>query len=201
MREPLVVRQLRDKYARLRGQWETAEQSIEDVEGLQAIISASDRIDAQKAALQESMDHIVHVVRLWAPSFDPKRVAPIYPLPRFAPHGEISGAAYTILGEALVPLRTREIARLVAAKLGRDTDARSLARLDSAIHNALAQYVERGLIYVSGSPKRWSVEPPPDAEDVAEADVDPDAASSPSSAQKRAAWPPAGRPRRTGRRY
>lgn len=150
---------LKDKLARTKGEIETAEQSVEDMHGLDAIMSAWARIDTQKRELRKTIYHLVAVIRLWEPDFHPATVQPIVTRHRSVPNGTISQEAFAVLRDAGRPLRTREIARRVAKRLGRDLDNRSLARLDSAISGALTPQVSRGAVMVSdGPPKLWRLQ-------------------------------------------
>ena len=152
----IAIRALKDKLARTKGELETAEQAVEDMHGLDAIMDAWRQIDERKKVLRKAIYHLVAVIQLWEPEFTPIAVAPIQPRVREYGNGTISQEAYAVLRDADRPLKTREVSRLVAARLGRDLDERGVARLDIAISAAFASKLDRGLIAVSATqPKKW----------------------------------------------
>ena len=152
----IALRALKDKLARTKGELETAEQAVEDVHGLDAIMDAWRQIDERKKGLRKDIYHLTAVVRMWEPTFNPVTVEPLLTRSRHSANGTIAQEAYAILRDADRPLRTREIARQVAGRLGTDLDVRTLARFDSAIYSAFTAKLERGLIAVSPTkPLKW----------------------------------------------
>lgn len=153
-----LVKTLTRKYAQLSGEYEFAERMVEDASGLDAIIAATERSDQRKKEIDEKLEAIETVIWLFDPEWDPAAVRPKYPRMTYAPPKAISRAAYAILRDASVPMTTREIARIVASRLGyREPSERDMARIDTAVHGVLSKKVGRTIEIVSENPKRWAI--------------------------------------------
>ena len=87
MPSKVLVLGLERTFARLLGEFETAEQQIEGAYGLKEITEATARIDRRKAEITEALGHLTAVIRLFVEDWDPTDVKPIYPAPRSAKNG------------------------------------------------------------------------------------------------------------------
>jgi hypothetical protein len=154
----IVISQLTDRYARLLGAYKFADRFIEDVEGLQAIQEATAKIDEYKLELKSQMSDIAGSIRQFDPSFNVASIRPIRPKRQQFAYGSVSKAVYATMREEARPLKTREISKLVAAKMGLPLEERALFRFDAMVYNALLPRVGF-TIQVEGDPKQWSLFP------------------------------------------
>src|SRR5205814_3319400 len=90
----------------------------------------------------------------------PSGIRPNFPRKRHLKPGTISRATYAILRDAKIAMTTREIARVVASRLGYEKPGeRDVARLEGAIYIALMDRVGTTLQIASKNPIRWSLIP------------------------------------------
>jgi hypothetical protein len=158
MAKPLVIHALERKYARLLGEYEVAEQEVEPVVGLSAIIAATEQIDRRKKEINEKLINLEESIWLFDPQWDPARITPVHARRRTRKPGDISRTAYGVLREAREPLTGRQLAREVASRFKLEgPDERAIARIESAIHNALRTKLGRGVYLYEGTPRRWAV--------------------------------------------
>jgi hypothetical protein len=113
-----LIKTLTTKYAKLLGEHEFADRMTEDAIGLEAIIEATNRCDARKKDIEQKLAAVETVIWMFDAEWDPARVRPNYPRKRYAKPGAISRAAYAVLRDAKIPMTSRRIARVVAARLG-----------------------------------------------------------------------------------
>lgn len=155
-----LVKTLTTKYAKLLGEYEFAERTVEDAVGLDAIIEATNRCDARKAEIVEKLEAIETVIWMFDEGWDPAIVRPNYPRKKHLKPGAISRAAYAILRDAKFPMTSREIARVVAERLGYGKlEEREMARIDNAIFNAMSDRTGKMTMIVSRDPTRWALIP------------------------------------------
>jgi hypothetical protein len=161
----MVVGLLAKKYARLKGELEVVERTIEEAIGLSAIIEATKRIDQRKLEINEALEHLEEVIWLFNVGWNPAAVEPIYPRQIKYKPGAISRGALNILRLATAPMTTREIAKEVAKALDvKDLNESKLTSIDSAVATTLAKRIGKSIQVHAGPPRRWSVKP---AEEVA----------------------------------
>jgi hypothetical protein len=100
--------------------------------------------------------HLGAVILMFAPDTDLAAIAPIRP---YKPHRERwSRTALRILRTANHPLRATELARLVMSAHGVDpNDEARLFSISCGLQAVLGRLARRGMIAVSGKPRRWSV--------------------------------------------
>jgi hypothetical protein len=152
-----VVSKLTKEYARLQGRYEVIEREIEYVVGVKQILAEINRIEGVKRGMRARLDQIAAIVMQLEPGWQRERVDAIYPRDRKP--GVLSKVVYEILRRAKEPLKTREIARLAAAKLDIEPIQRELLKLESAVQNALKLRVGKTIIIASEKPIRWAVMP------------------------------------------
>lgn len=151
---------LERQYAIALGHFEAAERAVETIVGLKAMIEADARITAEKKKLREKMDRIAHLLRVQVdPDWEPGHIRPIRPRKTVRRQGALSIAAYKALKVAKAPLKTREIANLIAPELGvAPSDYRQINRIDVAVRAALLARAKDGMVVLhEGSPARWSI--------------------------------------------
>lgn len=146
-------------YAIALSRYERAELATETVVGLAALEAADRQIIAERKVLREKMDRLSYLLRLQVdPEWNDDHIRPLH-VPRHDRHGQIAKAAYRVLKAATEPMRTREIARLVAPMLGVEGE-KEIARIDSAIATTLKKRADEGSIdRIEGKPVRWFVQP------------------------------------------
>jgi hypothetical protein len=155
---PQVITTLTKKYARLLGDYEIAEQEIEPVVGLDAILAATARIDQRKAEITETLAALEIVIWLFDPNWDPARVNPRHTRPHIRKNGEISRTAYAVMRDAGRSMSGREIAKKVAEKFEIQLpNERELARIESSILNVFTMRIGETVELHEGSPRRWSL--------------------------------------------
>jgi len=153
-----VISALTKKYSKLLGEFEFAERQVGDAFGLKAIIAATERSDRRKREIEEQLEALETVIWLFDPEWDPALAEPNYPRMPHKKPGEISKAAYCVLREAESPMTSREIAKIVAARLGyRELAERDLARIDSAVYTAFAARVGKTIRIADQHPRRWAL--------------------------------------------
>lgn len=152
-----IVSKLTKEYARLLGRFEVIDREIEYVVGVEKILSEIDRIEREKRQMRARLDQIAAITTQLDLSWRRERVRPIYPRDRKA--GVLSRIVYTILREAQMPLKTREIARLAAERLGVQPIQRELIRLENAVSNALKERVGKTIVIAAEKPIQWAVMP------------------------------------------
>jgi len=148
------------KYAIALGRYEVAEHAVETLVGLKAIEEADLRIQRERAKLKTEMERIAGTIRrLSDPDWTPDHIRPLQLLKSPRRAGEVSKLTYRIMREEKPSHTTNELAHKVAAKLG-VADSRQIARLRSAIHNALDSRATAGqVIKEPTKPIRWSIKP------------------------------------------
>jgi hypothetical protein len=152
-----VISMLTKKYAHLLGEFEVAERAVEDAHGLDAIIEATNQVDKRKQEINNILAAIETVIELFDPDWDPARVRPNYPRKSTKP-GTFSRIAYAVLRDAAVPMTSREIARVVASRLGHEKlEEREINRIDLAIYNTFSGRVGTTVKIVSQNPIRWTM--------------------------------------------
>jgi hypothetical protein len=160
MAGPLVVSLLTKQYAKLLGELEFADRPVMDTDGLAAFDEAVYRAASQKREIEEKLAAIETVIWMFDADWDPSAIRPNYPRKRHAKVGAISPAAYGILRDAKVPMTTRDIARVVAARLRYEKpEERDIARIDSAVNVALTKRVGVTVQIVSKNPIYWELIP------------------------------------------
>lgn len=152
-----VVSKLTKEYARLQGRYEVIEREIEYVVGVKQILAEINRIEGVKHGMRARLDQIAAIAMQLDPRWQRECVDAIYPRDRKP--GVLSKIVYGILRKAETPLKTREIARLAAAKLGIEPIKRELLKLESAVQNALKLRIGKTIIIASEKPIRWAVMP------------------------------------------
>lgn len=160
MSNPILVQLERD-YAIALSQYERAEEATETIVGRKALEEADRQIIARRKALKEKMERISYLIRAQVdPEWTPGHIRPHH-VRKTERRGGIAKAAYKVLKAAAEPLKTREIARLVAPVLGVDpSDLKAIMRLDVAIHSTLtARHSEGEVERIEGPPVRWRVRP------------------------------------------
>ncbi len=119
--------------------------------------ASSDRV-----RLMADLAHLAAVIHMFSPGEDVEAIPLIRP---YNPHGAVRGRLWSrmaldVLREAGEPLATLEIARRIAKREG-VTDRRVLKSIECTLHAVLPK--RASVLRVEGSPKRWSVKPPPAA--------------------------------------
>jgi hypothetical protein len=162
MSSPREIRaKLERDYAILLSKYERAEIAVETIVGLQALEAADRRIAAQRKVWREKMDKLSYLLRLQVdPEWTDGHIRPLHERKSRA-KGDISKAAYRILKAAREPLKTFEIARLVAPSVGVDqADFRAIAKINSSVSGALTRRADEGMVdRFEGPPIRWAVRP------------------------------------------
>ncbi|HEY3778278.1 MAG TPA: hypothetical protein VGL35_09480 [Rhizomicrobium sp.] len=151
------VNLLTKEYARLLGRYERIEREIEYVVGVENILNEIDRITREKRQMRARLDQIAAIVEQLEPGWVRERVRPISP--RKNKIGTFSKIVYQILRETKKPLRTREIAWLMAARLKIKPDDQELRKLDAHVMGALRPRIGKTIIVVSEKPRQWAVMP------------------------------------------
>jgi|GEM_PF-2257705 len=154
-----AISKLTRTYALLLGRYEFIEREIEHVSGIDNMLREINRIDRAKAEMLTKLDHLAAAAKMIDPAWRREAVGPIYPRKTDEHSNSVSMTAYRVLREAEGPLRTREISRRVAAKLGIELCERELARLDRPIHSSLRKKVGRTILVSEDRPIRWSLMP------------------------------------------
>lgn len=156
-----VVSLLTKQYARLLGELEFADRSIMDTgAGLAAFDEAIYAVAALKKEIGEKLAAIEVVIWMYDENWDPSAIRPNFPRQRHLKPGAISRAAYAILRDAKIPMTTREIARVAAARLGyANADEREITRIEGAVYGALDKKVGVTLEIVQREPIRWQLIP------------------------------------------
>ncbi len=155
-----VIFALVKKYAKLLGEYEFAERMTEDAVGLDAIIEATNRCDVRKKEITEMLSAIETVIWMFDEDWDPAAVRPNYPRKKHLKPGTISRAAYAVLREAKSPMTSREVAHVVADRLGYGKpEEREMARIDLAIYNVFMKRVGTAIAIVDRDPTRWALIP------------------------------------------
>jgi hypothetical protein len=149
-----VVSALTKEYARLRGRYEVIEREIEYVVGVENILKETQRIELERFQIQKRLDEIAALVHGLDPTWVREKVKPIYPNRR--EHGSFARVAYQILREAKSPLKTRDISRIAAERLGIEPIQRELNRLDNMVMGVLKPRIGKTVIVLSGKPRRWA---------------------------------------------
>jgi hypothetical protein len=159
------VRDIRVKlerdYAIALSRYERAEIAVESVVGLVALEAADKRITAYRQVLKEKMARLSYLLRLQVdPEWTDDHIQPLHER-KSRRQGQISRAAYRVLKAARTPLKTHEIAHLVAPSLDVDrTDHRAISKISSAIAGTLTRRWEEGMVErLEGPPIRWAVQP------------------------------------------
>jgi len=155
-----LIKTLTRKHAQLQGEYEFAERMVEDAYGLDAITEATNRCDQRKTEINELLAAIETVIWLYDPDWDPAKVRPNYPRNKHLKPGAIARTAYSVLRDAKFPMTSREIARVVAGRLGYGKlEEREMMRIDSAVYSALDGRVGKITMIVSNNPRRWAIIP------------------------------------------
>ena len=156
----IVISMLSKKYAKLLGEFEFAERAVEDAIGLDAIIEATNRCDANKKEISEKLAAIETVIWLFDANWDPAAVRPNYPRRTVSNPGKMAKAAYAVLRDAKVPMTSREVARVVAVRLGYEKiEEAEMKRIDLDIYNVFTKRAGTTLMIASRSPIRWALIP------------------------------------------
>ena len=155
----MAVGQIAKKYARILGQIEAIEQEIEEVQGIDNMLSEITRIEGAKAEMRTQLDHLAAAAVLLDPKWDRKSIVAIRPYRKVGKHGSVTRQAYIVLSESDAPMRTREIARKVASRLNREATEKTLVSLGTAIHTALKMKIGQTVTLVSEAPCRWELLP------------------------------------------
>jgi len=113
-----LVKTLTTTYAKLLGELEFADRTVMDTDGLAAFDDAVYQVGIRKKEIEEKLAAIETVVWMFDPDWDPSGIRANYPRKRYLKSGTISRAAYAVLRDARVSMTTREIARVVACRLG-----------------------------------------------------------------------------------
>lgn len=143
-------------YAIALSEYERAELPTETIVGLAALEAADKRIQARRRVLKEKMEHLDYLLRLQVdPEWTPHHIKPLHTFKRER-QGQISKATFRVLKSAKEPLRTREIARLVAADLGVEMEERQISKIGAAVYGALKARLKAGEVEeIAGPPVRW----------------------------------------------
>lgn len=148
-------------YAILLSRYERAEVAVETIIGMAALEAADRRIVAQRKVWREKMDKLSYLLRLQVdPEWTDDHIKPLHERASRR-KGEIAKIAYRVLKAARTPLKSRELAHLVAPSVGvEQSDFRVIGKLASAIHNTLKQRAKEGMVQqLGGPPIRWAVQP------------------------------------------
>jgi hypothetical protein len=154
-----AISKLTRTYALLLGKYEFIEREIEHVSGIDNMLREINRIDRDKREMLRQLDHIAATAKLIDPAWQRETVPPIYPRKTDQHSNMIGATTYKVLRDAGAPLRTREISRLVAEKLGVELCERELARLDRPIYAILKKRAGKTIQMSDDRPIRWSVMP------------------------------------------
>lgn len=160
MSSPNEIRvKLERDYRICMSKYERAELATETIVGVKALAAADLRIQAKRRVLKEQMEKLDYLLRLQVdPEWTPHHLTPLHVYERRR-KGSISKEAYRVLKAARTPLKTHEIAHLVASALGVDrTDHRAISRISSSIASTLTDRHKEGLVErIEGKPIRWRV--------------------------------------------
>lgn len=161
MAGPQLIKTLTTVYAKLLGELEFADRAVMDTgTGLAAFDEAIFQAGHRKREINEKLAAIETVIWMFDADWDPSGIRPNFPKKRFEKPGAISRAAYVILRDAKIPMTTREIARVVASRLGYvKPDEREIARIGGAIHTVLMKRVGVTLQIAEKDPIRWAIIP------------------------------------------
>lgn len=154
-----AITRLNRAYAVLLGKYEFVEREIEPVEGIDNMLDAIASIDREKAKIMVKMDQIAATAKHLDPSWVRERIRPIYPRKKIRKYGVVAKTIYAVLREAETPLRSREIAKIVATKLGIQVNEREMARLNSAVVSVLNPRVGLTVVKVEEAPIKWAIMP------------------------------------------
>lgn len=154
-----LVKTLTTTYAKLLGELEFADRTVMDTaDGLAAFDEAVYQAGLRKRDIEEKLAAIETVVWMFDPDWDPAAIRPNFPRKRHLKPGTISRAAYAVLRDARVSMTTREVARVVACRLGYEKpEERDMKRLDGAVHVALNKRLGITLQIASKNPIRWAL--------------------------------------------
>lgn len=153
----LAVTQLKKEYARLLGRYEQIEREIEYVVGVENILKETARIELERYKMRERLDQIAAIVTQLEPGWVRERVRPVSP--RKNKHGTFSKAVYQILREAKAPMKSRDISRIMAERMGIEPIQRELNRLDTFVLVVLKRRIGKTIVVVSEKPRRWAIMP------------------------------------------
>lgn len=151
-----IKAKLERDYAIALSRYERADLATQTIVGLKALEEADRRIQAERRVLREKMERISDLLRHQVdPLWTPLHIKPLHTYKRER-QGQISKATFRVLKNVREPLRTREIARLVAAELGAKMEAREISRVETAIRGALKLRLKAGEVeQIAGPPVRW----------------------------------------------
>lgn len=155
MGERVVIVQLKKQYARLLGEYKFAEREAEGVSGIHEMDEAYFRIGKRQENLKKRMGQIAGSLRQFDAELEIGRIKPRYPRKPRARTGTYSRPVYAALRKATEPMTTRELAKVVAAAIGKCGEA-ELSNIGTAIYNTLSPRVGR-TVKVEGCPMRWSL--------------------------------------------
>lgn len=184
----MLLNQLEKRYARLLGQYEVAEQAVEPVYGLHAVLEKWVEIESTKKLLKRQMDQIAGTLRQFEPTWESERVRPIHPRGPSRGPGIISRVALAFMRTEKRPLSGREISRGVARRLKMvDPTERDIARIESAVIGTLTKRLGKTISCEGEKPRRWSLVSADRVVAGARSASDHAAANSPSSFVRSAA--------------
>jgi hypothetical protein len=147
---------LERQYARLLGRYEVAEQAVETVYGLHAVLAKWDEIESDKKLLKRKMEQVAGTIMQFDPAWVAERVKPIHPKARFGAVSSISRSALSFMRTEAKPLSIRQISRAVAHKLKMTNPTeRDIARIDIAVYGALKTRQGKTVICEGEKPKLW----------------------------------------------
>jgi hypothetical protein len=101
----------------------------------------------------EDLAHLVAVIRMFDPDFDPASVRPIRP--HKGTYRNWLRPALDVMRKAARPMAAPEIAALVLAQEGGEPS--ELTSIICTLHAVLGRLEGNGVVRVAGRPKRWIV--------------------------------------------
>ena len=143
MAESHVLFALKDKYARTLGALREA--------------------DGDRVRVMADLEHLAHVIRMFAPDEDLAMITPRRP---YKPNRQrMTKAPLGVLRTANGPLQARELARLVMKAQDSDPcDHERMISISCGLQSVLAKMAERGDVVITGKPRRWALALDTDAE-------------------------------------
>ncbi|MGH6888458.1 MAG: hypothetical protein ACREHF_04570 [Rhizomicrobium sp.] len=139
------------------GRYELIEREIEYVVGVEKILKEIDRIEGEKRRMRVRMDQIAAICEQLDSTWVRERVRRI--VPRKNKHGTFSKVVYQILRQAKAPMKSRDISKIMADRLGIEPIQRELNRLDNMVMGVLKPRIGKTVIVVSEKPRQWAVMP------------------------------------------
>ncbi len=154
MGRPHVISQLTKRYARLLGEYKSAERQSETALTLAEMDEAYYQIGKIQEDRRRKMGQIAGALLQFDPDFAICRIKAAKPQP--AKRKVYALHIYSILQTSDAPMKTRDIAKIVAARLGL-TGESNIAIIEARVYGLLMPKVDRTIRLDTEGPMRWSL--------------------------------------------